>query len=132
MNKIITSAKILVIALIATTTNLLANPTAPAKPTSFDASCYITKSNKIRVALEKTDAQPVTISLREVGKGYTLLNELVSKKRTKAAFQLDIDQLPAGSYELEIKGKDGSRIVKQVQLGPVAPVVIAERTLAVQ
>lgn len=132
MNKIITSAKILAIAFIATTTNLLANPAAPSKPSTFDASCYITKANKIRVSVEKTDAQPVTISLRQAGQAYTLIDEFVGKKQTKAALQLNVDQLPAGNYELEIKGKDGSRIVKQVQLGTVTPAAAVERSLAIQ
>ena len=132
MNNMITSAKIFVALLVVSAGNLLANPTSPTKPTSFDASCYVTKSNKIRVALEKTTAQPLTISLREAGKSYVLVNEQVAKKQTKATFQLDVNELPAGVYELEIKGKDGSRIVKQVQLGPVVPAVPVERSLAIQ
>lgn len=132
MNTIITSAKMLVALFVVSTSTLLANPAAPTKPTSFDASCYVTKANKIRLSVEKTTAQPVTISLRQVGNNDTFLNEQISKKQTKATFQLDVDQLPAGAYELEIKSKDGERMIKQVQVGPTNPVVAVERSLAIQ
>ena len=112
-------------------TSLIAESTVPAKPTSFEVSCYVTKAKKIRLALEKTTAERLQIALRQAGKKHVLFFQSVGRKDTKAAFLLDVDQLTNGDYELEIKSATG-RIVKQVKLETVAPVVASERLLAVQ
>lgn len=124
------SAKTLV-ALFMLSTSLLANPTAPAKPASFDASIYITKENRIRLAVEKTAAEPILITLRQAGGSEALFTRRISKRQTKAALQLDVDQLDAGAYELEIKSTSGS-IVKRVNLGQHIAAEAPERVLAIK
>ncbi len=130
MNKILTSAQAF-IALFLVSTSLLANPTAPTKPASFDASVYVTKANKIRLSVEKTSLKPVTVNLRQAGKSEVLFTQQIGRKETKAALQMNVDQLPDGQYELEVKSASGS-IVKQVTVGTSAPVVAPERLLVIQ
>ncbi len=124
------SAKTLA-ALFLLSTSLFANPTAPAKPASFDASVYVTKANKIRLAVEKTTAEPIIITLRQAGGSEALFSRHMGKKQTKAAIQLDVDQLADGTYELEFKSATGS-IVKQVKLGQRVAVETPERVLAIK
>ena len=132
MNNMLTSvsAKTLV-ALFFLSTSLLANPTAPAKPATFDASVYITKANKIRLAVEKTTAEPIVITLREAGGSEALFSRHMGKKQTKAAIQLDVDQLADGAYELEFKSATGS-IIKQVKLSQHVAEETPERVLAIK
>ena len=111
-----------------TGTTLFANPTAPAKPASFEASVYVTKSNKIRLAVQKTTAQPVSIILRQVGKSSELFVQQMVRKQTKLALELNVDQLTDGIYELEIRSATGS-LIKQVSLVTTAPQQTTERTL---
>jgi hypothetical protein len=133
MNNPLTSAfaKTFVALFLLSSTSLLANPTAPTKPATFDASVYVNKANKIRLAVQKTTAEPLTITLRQVGENTVLFFQQIGKKQTKAALQLDVDQLADGTYELEISSASG-RILKQVNLQAAAPVVTSERLLAIQ
>lgn len=133
MNNLLTSAKLVLVCLVLHANTLVAaNPTAPAKPASFEAGVYVNKSNKICLAIEKTTAQSVVISLHQVGKTLDLFTQQVGSKQTKAAFRLDVDQLPNGAYELEIKAANGERLVKQIILGTPTQVVTGERLLAIQ
>lgn len=133
MNNTLTSAfaKTFVALFLLSSTSLLANPTVPAKPATFDASVYVNRANKIRLAIEKTAIEPLTITLREAGQKVSLFSRQISKKQTKVVLQLDVDQLADGAYELEIASASG-RIVKQVNLQAVAPVPTVERLLAIQ
>lgn len=136
MNNTLTSAfaKTLVALFLLGSTPLLANPTnptAPAKPASFDASVYITKANKIRLAVEKNTVEPVHITLRQAGGSEALFSRQLGRKQTKVAIQLDVDQLADGAYELEIKSATGI-IVKRVNLGQTTPVAAPERVLAIK
>ena len=133
MNNPLTSAfaKTFVAFFLLSSTSLLANPTAPTKPATFDASVYVNKANRIRLAVEKTTAESLTITLRQAGENVALFTQKIGKKQTKAALQLDVDQLADGAYELEIASASG-RIVKQVNLQAGAPVAASERLLAIQ
>ncbi len=136
MNNTLTSAfaKTLVAFFLLGTTPMLANPTnptAPAKPASFDASVYVTKANKIRLAVEKTTAEPVVITLRQAGGSEALFSQHMGRRQTKAAIQLNVDQLASGAYELEIKSATGS-IIKWVNLGQPVAVEAPERVLAIK
>ncbi len=132
MNNSLTSAFAkTVAALFFSATPLLANPTNPTKPASFDASVYVTVNNTIKLAVDKTTAESLRISLHEVGKGDDLFSKLIGKKQTNARLQLNVDELPNGVYELEIKSASGVRIVKQVQLGTVTPTVPTGRLVAI-
>jgi len=125
-------AKTLVGLFLLSSTSLLANPTAPAKPTTFDASVYVNKANRIRLAVAKTTTESLTITLRQAGENVPVFTRQIGKKQTKAALQLDVDQLADGVYELEIASASG-RIIKQVNLQATTPVVAtSERLLAIQ
>lgn len=133
MNNALTSAfaKTAVALFFLSATPLLANPTNPTKPASFDASVYITKANKIKLAVDKAPVESVSISLREVGQTTYLFTQQVGKRQTQARLQLNVDDLPAGTYALEIKSASGASIVKQVQLGSVTPTLAPQRLVAV-
>lgn len=133
MNNTLTSAfaKTFVALFLLSSTSLLANPTVPAKPATFDASVYVNKANKIRLAVEKTTAESLTITLRQAGQTVSLFTQQIGKKQTKAALQLNVDELADGAYELEIASASG-RIIKQVNLQAAAPVPATERLLAIQ
>lgn len=118
-------------ALFLSATPLLANPTNPTKPASFDASVYITKANKIKLAVDKTTAESVSIRLREVGQSNYLFTQQVGKRQTQARLQLNVEDLPSGAYELEIRSASGARIVKEVQLGTATQVAAPQRLVAI-
>ncbi len=116
-----TSVKTLFVAYLLTTGTLFANPTNPVKPASFNTSLYVTKANKIRVAVEKLTVDPVVITLRSLGDGgVSVFTQSMSKKQTKLALQLDVSGLADGVYELEIKSATG-QLVKQLTLATPAP-----------
>lgn len=103
----------LICAAIVSTTSV--DPAAAPKSLSFDASAYVTVNNQIRVAVEKTNAEPVVVLLRDK-KSRVLFQQFVGKKEQKYAVKLDVAELANGTYELEVKSKDGS-IRKEVNLG---------------
>lgn len=109
--------------------NLFANPTNPTKPSSFDASVFVTKSNKIRLAVEKKNTDPVSVTLRQANqRNAVIFNQQMGRKQTKMALQLDVETLDDGLYELEIKSKTGS-IVKQVTLATPSVQAASNRTI---
>ncbi|WP_080239184.1 hypothetical protein [Spirosoma rigui] len=119
----------MVLAGLLISSNLLANPTNPTKPSSFDASVFVTKANKIRLAVEKKNTDPVSVTLRHVDQKNTVLfNQQMGRKQTKMALQLDVDTLDDGVYELEIRSSTGS-IVKQVTLATPSVQATSNRTI---
>jgi len=96
------------------TTTPATEPTA-TKKLSFDASAYVNVENKIRVAVEKSSAEPVVVLLRNK-KNEVVFEQVIGKKAEKYAVKLDVADLADGQYELEFKSKEGS-IRKQVNLG---------------
>ncbi len=109
-------AKTLLVGCLLATSALFANPTDPAKPASFNTSLYVTKANKIRLAVEKQTVEPVTISLRPIGINEPyVFSQVMRKKQAKLALQLDVSELADGIYELEIQSATG-RIVRQLNL----------------
>ncbi|GAB2514979.1 hypothetical protein [Spirosoma aerophilum] len=132
MNNSLTSAFAkTVAALFLSATPLLANPTNPTKPASFDASVYVTKNNKIKLAVDKTTAEPVSIRLREAGQSNYLFTQQMGRRQTQARLQLNVDDLPNGTYELEFSSASGASIVKRVQLGTATPVATPQRLVAI-
>ncbi|CAN5542158.1 hypothetical protein BH09BAC4_BH09BAC4_20210 [soil metagenome] len=104
------------------------NPTTP-KALTFDASAFITASNKIRIAVRKSTEAPVTIILRNAENQVFFQRDL-GKKESKFAVKLNVDDLADGQYELEIKSNEGS-INKHLNLS-TAPVQKQSRIVAVQ
>lgn len=91
------------------------DPAATPKTLSFDASAYVTVNNQIRVAVEKSSLEPVSVLLRDKN-NRVLFQQFVGKKALKYAVKLNVAELPNGTYELEVKSKEGS-IRKEVSLG---------------
>ncbi|SFE98630.1 hypothetical protein SAMN05216167_1245 [Spirosoma endophyticum] len=104
------------------------NPTTP-KVLSFDASAFVTVSNKIRIAVQKSTEAPVTIVLRNA-ENQVLFQQDLGKKESKFAVKLNVDDLADGQYELEIKSNKGS-INKYLNLS-TAPIQMQSRIVAVQ
>ena len=103
-------------------------PTTP-KALSFDASAYVTINHEIRVAVEKTAEASVVILLRNKN-NRILYQQNVSKKDTKYAVKLNVDELADGQYELEVKSAEGS-IRRQLNVS-TPPVQQTNRTIAMQ
>ncbi|MFD2574271.1 hypothetical protein ACFSUS_26795 [Spirosoma soli] len=91
----------------------LTNPTTP-KGLSFDASAFVTASNKIRLAVSKTTDKPVVVLLRNK-QNEVLYQHTLGKQESAHAFLFCVNDLTDGQYELEIKSSEGS-IRKQVTL----------------
>lgn len=119
------------LALFLVSTSLSAEPTLPAKPTSFDASFLITKANRVRLAVDKTTDERLKITLHQAGKSDALFFRQIGRRQTKVTIQFDVDQLTDGTYELEIRSASGC-IVKQFNLGTTPPLEATPRLLAIQ
>ena len=105
--------------------------TNPATPDSlpFGASAYVTVNNQIRVSVQKNPDIPVVILLRNKD-NQVLFRQHVSKRDTKYAVKLDVEELADGQYELEVKSSEGS-IRKQLNVA-TAPVRQTTRVIAMQ
>lgn len=98
------------------TASLFANPTDPVTPAPFNTCLYITKANKIHLAIEKITATPITITLRSMKLGQPcVFKRFMGKKQAKIALRLDVSQLVDGMYELEIKSATG-QTTRQIEL----------------
>lgn len=114
--------------LLSASTLINPTPTTP-KALSFDASAYVTVNHEIRVAVAKTAEAPVEILLR--GKNnQVLFQQNVSKKDTKYAVKMNVDDLADGQYELEVKSAEGS-IRKQLTVS-TQPAQQTSRSIAMQ
>lgn len=109
-------SKLVISALLSTAT--LIDPTTP-KALSFEASAFVTNTNKIRLSVLKSSEKPVTVTLRD-SQHKVLYQQTLNKKETKQAFLFSVEDLTDGEYELEIASSEGS-IRKQVKLSS-APV----------
>jgi hypothetical protein len=98
-----------------------ANPTTPDKPARFQAHIYPNGVNMVRVAVEKTTSEALTISLRQTGQEATLFQRYISKKHTQLALRLDMTDLADGNYEVVVQSASG-RIIKQISVGLSRPV----------
>ena len=122
----LSGCKNLIGGLLAGATTLLANPEAPTKPTSFDASVHVTQQGKIKLSVQKTSPGIVSVQLLDPAKN-VLFRNTVAKKKLKAALLFDMSEVNDGTYTLEIKSAEGS-IQKQVSV--VTPK--SERTITFQ
>ncbi|MBC8153760.1 MAG: hypothetical protein H7Z72_12685 [Bacteroidetes bacterium] len=111
------------------TSTVFANPGDPAIPSSFNTSLYITKANKIHLAIEKTAVGQIMISLRPVGSGQlSVFSQAMRKKQDKLALELDVSALADGVYELEVKSTTG-QMTRQITLATPARQSEAVRTI---
>ncbi|WP_128548302.1 hypothetical protein [Larkinella soli] len=94
-------------------TSPVSDPASP-KALSFDASAYVTVKNEIRVSVEKTAEEPVTVLLRN-RRNELLFREVIGRKDLKYALKMKVADLADGQYELEIRSSRGS-IRKEISL----------------
>ncbi|WP_460914251.1 hypothetical protein [Spirosoma areae] len=106
----------------------LTNPTTPVA-LSFDASAYVTVNNQVRVAVQKTADVNVVVFLRNKA-NEILFRQNISKKESKYAVKLNVNELADGQYEIEVKSSEGS-IRKQLNLS-TTPVQKTTRLIAMQ
>ena len=111
---LLASSKSLVTGLLFGVGTLFANPEAPKKPTSFDASVYVNQQGKIRLAVEKAAPTQVYVQLLDEKK-YILFSQYVAKNDLKTAMLLDVSGIQDGLYSLEITSAEGS-IIRQISL----------------
>ncbi|WP_338876257.1 hypothetical protein WBJ53_11465 [Spirosoma sp. SC4-14] len=106
----------------------LANPTTP-KALPFDASAFVTVNNQIQLAVSKTSDVPVVVLLRNAN-NQILFRQGISKKESKYAVKLNVDELADGEYELEVRSSEGS-IRKHLNVS-TQPVQQTARVVAMQ
>jgi hypothetical protein len=68
----------------------------------FRSSCYVNKANQIRLAIDKNTGAPISVVLRRDGEKLALATKYVPKKLSKLVYSFDVDELPDGSYTLEL------------------------------
>jgi hypothetical protein len=81
---LLANSKSFISGLLFSASALLANPEAPKKPTSFDASVYVTQQGKIRLAVEKAAPTQVYVQLLDETKRI-LFSQYVARKELKTA-----------------------------------------------
>ena len=99
------------IALIATSFSANADDKETKKSAGFGTGIYSTTSGKINVLVDKVNAESNTTLLLKNENGEVVYKETVGKKEQKFGRTLNVDELSAGKYEIEItsKGEKQSR-----------------------
>lgn len=117
--------------------NLLLTPVSvpltekPTAPESFEASAYVNKDRKIRLSIDKSASERMTVNLRRVGQSTALFTEHVGRKVSRTRLVLDVEQLADGAYELELKTPTG-RLTRYIDLTTPAEPVVPQRLLTIQ
>jgi hypothetical protein len=124
-----TSIKTFVTALVLAATVFTANAATPEskKPTGFATGIYTNKSGKINVLVNKTKADAVTKLLLRNQNGQVVYQETIGKNSQKFGRVLNLNEMAAGKYELEISS-NGESEFKSFQLSEQT----TERTLTIQ
>lgn len=91
-----------------------ATPNNP-KSRSFETSSFVTKQNKIWVAVEKSSSTPVTVILRN-NDNEVFFKRVIGKNESKFVAKLDVSELSEGQYELEFVSSQGTE-KKVVSIG---------------
>ena len=111
---LLASSKSLVSGLLLGASTLLGNPESPRKPTSFDASVYVTQQGKVRLAVQKAGPTLVNVQLLDQKK-HVLYSQFVARNELKTSMLFDLSGVEDGMYTLAIKSNEGS-ILKQVSV----------------
>jgi hypothetical protein len=124
-----TTIKTLVTALVLAATVFTANAAniGGSKPIGFATGIYTNKSGKINVLVNKTNADAATKLLLRNEQGQIVYRETVGKNSQKFGRVLNLNELSAGKYELEISS-NGESEFKKFQLSEQK----TERTLSIQ
>jgi hypothetical protein len=84
------------------------------KVTGFNSGIYASKDGKIKVNIDKYNNASTAILFQDA-KGHVFYREVAGKNSKKLRREIDINQLPAGDYTLEIESK-GEKQTKEFQL----------------
>ena len=84
------------------------------KVTSFGTGIFIAKNNKLYVSVDKYNDQRAVISLTDI-KGSTIYREVLNKNNNKIRKVLDINDLAAGDYTIEVFS-NGEKYTKQIEV----------------
>ncbi|WP_026630736.1 hypothetical protein [Dyadobacter alkalitolerans] len=95
------------LALIASSFAANAEDKETKKASTFGTGIYPTKSGKINVLVSKANSDANTVILLKNEAGNVVYRETVSKDNQKFGRTLNMDQMDAGKYELDvISGKE--------------------------
>ena len=115
------------VALVAASFTANADDKETKKSTGFGTGIYTTKSGKINVLVDKVSTDsPTTLSLKNE-KGEIVYQETIGKKEQKFGRSLNVDELSAGKYEIEVASK-GEKQSRSFELSEQK----AERVLAIK
>jgi hypothetical protein len=100
--------------------------TTDQKPVKFEVGAYVAKDETIRVAINKNTATRLKVSLKNAN-GQVLYSQIMGRNESNFATKLNIDDLGAGIYKLEVS--DGTeKIVKELNVKSAA----VARTVSLQ
>ena len=114
-------------ALIATTFTANAEDKEVKKSAGFGTGIYTTKNGKINVLVDKASTESSTTLLLKNENGDIVYKETVNKNQQKFGRTLNVDELGAGKYEIEVTSK-GEKQVKSFELSEQK----TERVLAIK
>jgi len=97
---------IAVFALVSSFTFASAKNTGPEKASSFGTGIYINKEGKINVLVDKNDTNSKTTILIKNNEGEIVYRETVEKENQKFGRLLNVDNLEAGQYEINVVSKN--------------------------
>jgi len=89
-------------ALIAASFSANADDKETKKSTGFGTGIYTTKNGKINVLVDKVGTDAPTTLLLKTENGQVVYKEIVGKKEQKFGRSLNVDELSAGKYEIEV------------------------------
>ncbi|WP_221394141.1 hypothetical protein [Dyadobacter sp. NIV53] len=102
-------------ALIAAAFNANAEDKEVKKSAGFGTGIYTTKSGKINVLVDKVSTDASTTLLLKNEAGDVVYRETINKNQQKFGRILNVDELVAGKYEIEVTSK-GEKQVKSFEL----------------
>ena len=115
------------LALIAASFSANADDKETKKSMGFGTGIYTTKNGKINVLVDKISSETPTTLLLKNDKGEIVYQETVGKKMQKFGRTLNVDELSAGKYEIEVSS-NGEKQSKSFELSEQK----TERVLAIK
>jgi flagellar hook assembly protein FlgD len=103
------------LALVATAFTVNAEDKEAKKPTGFGTGIYTTKEGKINVMVDKLDPKAAVTLVMKNQNGTIVYRETISKTYQKFGRTLNVDELSAGKYEIEVTSK-GEKQSKSFEL----------------
>ena len=115
------------IAILASAFTANADDKDTKKTAGFGTGIYTTKSGKINVLVDKVSPENATTLILKNANGQIVYQETVSKKEQKFGRTLNVDDLDAGKYQIEVTSK-GEKQTKSFELSEQK----TERVLAIK